>query len=185
MKITCAVRGSGEVLWLEIPVDQLLSGLAKSKEKEEKRQGLPKKPPLALFLLIHHQRSLELQELWRFWSFTHYLLLLTPSNNQGDLKMEEAINFLTDQVDDAILSTMLAKHYAGCDLLPCQLRLEGCLVSESVRQMVPDQMWIEEECKYDVAAMYGSPICAKLFSNIDAHIEGGSEWFIDGIGGVT
>ncbi|GJW56625.1 hypothetical protein Tco_0103356 [Tanacetum coccineum] len=24
-----------------------------------------------------------------------------------------------------------------------------------LEQMVPDQMWIEEECKYDVAAMYG------------------------------
>ncbi|GKD32371.1 hypothetical protein Tco_1247880 [Tanacetum coccineum] len=30
-----------------------------------------------------------------------------------------------------------------------------------LEQMVPDQMWIEEECKYDVAAMYGlyGPIC--------------------------
>ncbi|GKA74328.1 hypothetical protein Tco_0780630 [Tanacetum coccineum] len=24
-----------------------------------------------------------------------------------------------------------------------------------LEQMVPDQMWIEEECKYDIAAMYG------------------------------
>ncbi|GKG17151.1 hypothetical protein Tco_0362108, partial [Tanacetum coccineum] len=25
----------------------------------------------------------------------------------------------------------------------------------SVEQLVPDQFWIEEECKYDIAAMYG------------------------------
>nr|GEY86684.1 hypothetical protein [Tanacetum cinerariifolium] len=41
-------------------------------------------------------------------------------------QMEEFHKLLTDSVDQSI-----------------------------IREMVPDQMWIEEECKYDIAAMYG------------------------------
>ncbi|GJW69338.1 hypothetical protein Tco_0123762 [Tanacetum coccineum] len=31
----------------------------------------------------------------------------------------------------------------------------ACYPDVGLEQMVPDQMWIEEECKYDIAAMYG------------------------------
>ncbi|GJW54436.1 hypothetical protein Tco_0098521 [Tanacetum coccineum] len=31
----------------------------------------------------------------------------------------------------------------------------ACYLDVGLEQMVPDQMWIEEECKYDIAAMYG------------------------------
>ncbi|GKE16363.1 hypothetical protein Tco_1423940 [Tanacetum coccineum] len=60
-------------------------------------------------------------------------------------QMEECHKLLTDQVDDAILrpalsiSKMKAAYYPDVGL----------------EKMVPDQIWIEEECKYDVAAMYG------------------------------
>ncbi|GJW92615.1 hypothetical protein Tco_0170168 [Tanacetum coccineum] len=63
-------------------------------------------------------------------------------------QMEECHKLLTDQVDDAILrpalsiSKMKAAYYLDVGL----------------EQMVPDQMWIEEECKYDVAAMYVFPM---------------------------
>ncbi|GKE93002.1 hypothetical protein Tco_1574097, partial [Tanacetum coccineum] len=58
-------------------------------------------------------------------------------------QMEECHKLLIDQMDDAILrptlsiSKMKAAYYPDVGL----------------EQMVPDQMWIEEECKYDVAAM--------------------------------
>ncbi|GKA75160.1 hypothetical protein Tco_0781538, partial [Tanacetum coccineum] len=60
-------------------------------------------------------------------------------------QMEECHKLLTDKVDDAILrpalsiSKMKAAYYPDVGL----------------EKMVPDQIWIEEECKYDVAAMYG------------------------------
>ncbi|GJW34362.1 hypothetical protein Tco_0054394 [Tanacetum coccineum] len=61
--------------------------------------------------------------------------------------MEECHKLLTDQVDDAILRYNVSK--------PLPLG-EGCYYPDvGLEQMVPDQMWIEEECKYDVAAMYG------------------------------
>ncbi|GJS74537.1 hypothetical protein Tco_0707378 [Tanacetum coccineum] len=57
-------------------------------------------------------------------------------------QMEECHKLLTDQVDESILrvsTKMKAAYYPDPGL----------------EQMVPDQMWIEEECKYDIAAMYG------------------------------
>ncbi|GKE07070.1 hypothetical protein Tco_1399088 [Tanacetum coccineum] len=59
--------------------------------------------------------------------------------------MEECQKLLTDQVDDTILrpalsiSKMKAAYYPDVGL----------------EQLVPNQFWIEEECKYDIAAMYG------------------------------
>nr|GEX86639.1 hypothetical protein [Tanacetum cinerariifolium] len=45
-----------------------------------------------------------------------------------------------------------------------------------LKQMVPDQMWIEEECKYDIATMYG--ICHWWFQRqrfyIDRHTSEGN-----------
>ncbi|GJS61776.1 hypothetical protein Tco_0656560 [Tanacetum coccineum] len=58
-------------------------------------------------------------------------------------QMKEYHKLLTNQVDDAILrpalsiSKMKATHYPDVGL----------------EQMVPDKMWIEEECKYDIAAI--------------------------------
>ncbi|GKE33825.1 hypothetical protein Tco_1453147 [Tanacetum coccineum] len=55
-------------------------------------------------------------------------------------QMEECHKLLTDQVDDAILSIYdMAAYYPDVGL----------------EQLVPDQFWIAEECKYDIAAMYG------------------------------
>ncbi|GJS86374.1 hypothetical protein Tco_0769010 [Tanacetum coccineum] len=60
-------------------------------------------------------------------------------------QMEECHKLLTDQVDDTILrpalsiSKMKAAYYPDVGL----------------EQLVPDQFWIEEECKYDITAMYG------------------------------
>ncbi|GJV66629.1 hypothetical protein Tco_1482138 [Tanacetum coccineum] len=60
-------------------------------------------------------------------------------------QMEECHKLLTDQVVDAIIrpalsiSKMKAAYYPDVGL----------------EQLVPDQFWIAEECKYDIAAMYG------------------------------
>nr|GEU75194.1 retrovirus-related Pol polyprotein from transposon TNT 1-94 [Tanacetum cinerariifolium] len=56
-------------------------------------------------------------------------------------QMEECHKLLNDGVDDPILrhNKMKAAYYPDAE----------------IEQMVPDQFWIEEECKYDIAAMYG------------------------------
>ncbi|GJV15752.1 hypothetical protein Tco_1361075 [Tanacetum coccineum] len=59
--------------------------------------------------------------------------------------MEECHKLLTNQVDDAILRTALSISKMKVAYYP----------DVGLEQLVPDQFWIEEECKYDIAAMYG------------------------------
>ncbi|GJW00247.1 hypothetical protein Tco_1555498 [Tanacetum coccineum] len=54
-------------------------------------------------------------------------------------QMEECHKLLTDQVDDAILSYNEALS---------SLKSEGAYYPDLGKHMVPDQMWIEEECKH-------------------------------------
>ncbi|GJR19401.1 hypothetical protein Tco_0967928 [Tanacetum coccineum] len=99
-------------------------------------------------------------------------------------QMEECHKLLTDQVDDAILRynvnnplplggdpghvTIQPNFFFNKDLeylrYGCKLGRPALSISKmkaayypdvGLEQMVSDQMWIEEECKYDVTAMYG------------------------------
>ncbi|GJX12047.1 hypothetical protein Tco_0201906 [Tanacetum coccineum] len=99
-------------------------------------------------------------------------------------QMEECHKLLTDQVDDAILRYNVSKplplgglqglvtiqsdfffnkdlEYLRCGSKGSRPALSISKMKEAyypdvgLEQMVPDQMWIEEECKYDIAAMYG------------------------------
>ncbi|GJY64627.1 hypothetical protein Tco_0466087 [Tanacetum coccineum] len=99
-------------------------------------------------------------------------------------QIEECHKLLTDQVDDAILRYNVSKplplggdpghvtiqpdfffnkdleylRYSrkmGRHALSISKMKAAYYPDVGLEQMVPDQMWIEEECKYDVAAMYG------------------------------
>ncbi|GJT13422.1 retrovirus-related pol polyprotein from transposon TNT 1-94 [Tanacetum coccineum] len=99
-------------------------------------------------------------------------------------QMEECRKLLTDQVDDAILKYNVSKPLLlgglqgqvtiqsdfffnknleylryGCKGSRPALSISKMKVAYypdvGLEKMVPDQMWIEEECKYDIAAMYG------------------------------
>ncbi|GKE81757.1 hypothetical protein Tco_1551757, partial [Tanacetum coccineum] len=99
-------------------------------------------------------------------------------------KIEECDKLLTDQVDESILRYNVSKSlplggppgqvtiqydfffnkdleylwYGRKSVRPV-LYISKMKVAYypdvGLEQMVPDQMWIEEECKYDIAAMYG------------------------------
>nr|GEV71616.1 hypothetical protein [Tanacetum cinerariifolium] len=72
----------------------------------------------------------------------------------GDMyQMEKCHKLLTDSVDDSIIRHNVSKTLplAGP---PGQLKV-AYYPNVGLEQMVPDQKWIEEECKYDIAAMYG------------------------------
>ncbi|GJW70934.1 hypothetical protein Tco_0127851 [Tanacetum coccineum] len=99
-------------------------------------------------------------------------------------QMEECHKLLTDQVDDAILRYNVSKplplggepghvtiqldfffnkdleylrygRKIGRPALSISKMKAAYYPDVGLEQMVPDQMWIEEECKYDIAAMYG------------------------------
>ncbi|GKA30039.1 hypothetical protein Tco_0716284 [Tanacetum coccineum] len=97
--------------------------------------------------------------------------------------MEECHKLLTDRVDDAIIRYNVIKplplggqpgqvtiqtDFFSKDLEYLRYGSKGGRPALSIskikaayypdvdlEQMVPDQIWIEEECKYDIAAMYG------------------------------
>ncbi|GJW08250.1 hypothetical protein Tco_1570673 [Tanacetum coccineum] len=97
-------------------------------------------------------------------------------------QMEECHKLLTDQVDDAIIKhnvskplplggqpgqvTIQAKFFFNKDLKYLRYGSKGgrpalsiskmkatCYLDVGLEQMVPDQIWIEEACKYDIAAI--------------------------------
>nr|GFD23868.1 hypothetical protein [Tanacetum cinerariifolium] len=94
-------------------------------------------------------------------------------------QMEECHKLLTDSVDDPILRhnvskplplgvTIQSDFFLNKDLEYLRYGSKGRRPALSIskmkvayypdaglEQMVPDQFWIEEECKYDIAAMYG------------------------------
>nr|GEU55923.1 retrovirus-related Pol polyprotein from transposon TNT 1-94 [Tanacetum cinerariifolium] len=99
-------------------------------------------------------------------------------------QMEECHKLLTDSVDDSILRhnvskslplggppgqvTIQSDFFFNKDLEYLRYGSKGSRPALSIskmkvayypdaglEQMVPDQMWIEEECKYDIAAIYG------------------------------
>ncbi|GJU07402.1 hypothetical protein Tco_1123832 [Tanacetum coccineum] len=67
--------------------------------------------------------------------------------------MEECHKLLTDQVDDAIMRHNVSKPLP-LGGQPGQMKATY-YPDVGLEQMVPDQMWIEEECKYDITTMYG------------------------------
>ncbi|GKF34818.1 hypothetical protein Tco_0108018 [Tanacetum coccineum] len=97
--------------------------------------------------------------------------------------MEEFHKLLTDQVDESIIRYNVSKplplggppgqvtiqsdfsfnkdleylrysHKSGRPVLSISKMKATYYPDVSLEQMVPDQMWIEEECKYDIATMY-------------------------------
>nr|GEU86511.1 hypothetical protein [Tanacetum cinerariifolium] len=99
-------------------------------------------------------------------------------------QMEECHKLLTDSVDDSIIRhnvskplplggppgqvTIQSDFFFNKDLEYLRYGGKGSRPAPSIskmktyyypdlglEQMMPDQMWIEEECKYDIAAMYG------------------------------
>ncbi|GJR07333.1 hypothetical protein Tco_0530317 [Tanacetum coccineum] len=72
-------------------------------------------------------------------------------------QMEECHKLLTDQVDDAILWYNYLRYGSKGNRPALSIsKMKATYYPDvGLKQMVPDQMWIEEECKYDIAAMYG------------------------------
>nr|GFB62074.1 hypothetical protein [Tanacetum cinerariifolium] len=67
-------------------------------------------------------------------------------------QMKECHKLLTDSVDDPILRHNVSKPLP-LGGLPGQMKAAYYL-DAGLEQMVSDQFWINEECKYDIAAMY-------------------------------
>ncbi|GJY06385.1 hypothetical protein Tco_0373439 [Tanacetum coccineum] len=70
-------------------------------------------------------------------------------------QIEECHKLLTDQVDESIIrfgvSMIRSQEWQACIV---HSKMKAAYYPDvGLEQMVPDQMWIEEECKYDIAAI--------------------------------
>ncbi|GJY18695.1 hypothetical protein Tco_0390186, partial [Tanacetum coccineum] len=78
-------------------------------------------------------------------------------------QMEECHKLLIDQVDDTILRYNVSKPlplggepgHVGRPALSISKMKAAYYSDVGLEQLVPDQFWIEAECKYDITAMYG------------------------------
>nr|GEY37080.1 hypothetical protein [Tanacetum cinerariifolium] len=144
---------------------ELAHDLAEARKKKKKSRESPKMPPGSPSHQPPHSSTSRLSLLAQTGDITSFMdwfckrrgiTELKPQDLEGpayeivkvfhpdvihlQYQMEECHKLLTDSVDDPILSHNVSKP----------LPLGG-----PPEQMVPDQFWIEEECKYDIAAMYG------------------------------
>nr|GEZ20527.1 hypothetical protein [Tanacetum cinerariifolium] len=69
-------------------------------------------------------------------------------------KRRECHKLLTDSVDDPILRNNVSKPLPLPALSISKMKA-AYYPDAGLEQMVPDQFWINEECKYDIAVMYG------------------------------
>ncbi|GJR37467.1 hypothetical protein Tco_1213151 [Tanacetum coccineum] len=73
-------------------------------------------------------------------------------------QMEECYKLLTNQVDDKLLSK-------GDRIALSITKMKAAYYPDvGLEQMVPDQMWIEVECMYDISATYGISHYIDVFS---------------------
>ncbi|GJX25989.1 retrovirus-related pol polyprotein from transposon TNT 1-94 [Tanacetum coccineum] len=146
--------------------------------------GLNKTPVFVINLLKQLQGISELTQKDMEGPAYKIVKVFHPDVMHLQFQMEECRKLLTDQVDDAILRYNVSKplplggdpghvtiqsdfffnkdleylrygRKIGRPALSISKMKAAYYPDVSLEQMVPDQMWIDEECKYDVAVMYG------------------------------
>ncbi|GJY18024.1 hypothetical protein Tco_0389515 [Tanacetum coccineum] len=72
-------------------------------------------------------------------------------------QMEECHKLLTNQVDDRLLKYNVSRPLPLGDriMLSITKMKAAYYLDVGIERMVPDQMWIEAECMYDISATYG------------------------------
>ncbi|GJR99007.1 hypothetical protein Tco_0271181 [Tanacetum coccineum] len=81
--------------------------------------------------------------------------VFNPNMIHLQYQMEECHKLLTDQVDESMIrvSKIRSQEWQTCIV---NLKMKAAYYPNvGLEQMVPDHMWIAEECKYDIAAMHG------------------------------
>ncbi|GJY07808.1 hypothetical protein Tco_0374862 [Tanacetum coccineum] len=132
--------------------DQLLTDLAEARRKKKKRHDSPKTPPGS----PPHQLppppppASPSRTLGAFGTSGSYNVSkpLPLGGQPGQVIIQADFFFNKD------LEYLRYGSKGGKLALSISKMKAACYPDVGLEQMVPDQMWIEEECKYDIAAMY-------------------------------
>ncbi|GJX88703.1 hypothetical protein Tco_0340717 [Tanacetum coccineum] len=130
---------------LPVPVNNWLSALASPYAPPPENSLLTQTGDMAIFMdwFCKKQGITKLKQQDLEGPAYEIVKVFHPNVIHLQYQMEECHKLLIDQVDESIIrpalsiSKMKAAYYPDVGL----------------EQMVPDQMWIEEECKYDIAAI--------------------------------
>nr|GEU94900.1 E-beta-farnesene synthase [Tanacetum cinerariifolium] len=166
--------------------DELLTDLAEARRKKKKRHDLPKTlpgspphqpsppPPLAAWTTTDTRLKPSILTIPQDLHMDNDTALDEQVHSSDDedmgnahipkYQMEKCHKLLTNKLDESIIRLGVSKiRLQGWQTYVVNLEDEGgYYLDVGLEQMVPDQMWIEEECKYDIAAMYGiSHWCSK------------------------
>nr|GEX43614.1 histone deacetylase 14 [Tanacetum cinerariifolium] len=129
---------------LQMDDDMALDAQAQSSDNEDIRNDhIPKTGDIAMLIdwFCKRREITELKPQDLEGLAFEIIKAFHPNMINLQCQMEEFHKLLTDSGSRPALSISKMK--------------ENYYPDAGLEQMVPDQMWIEEECKYDIAAMYG------------------------------
>nr|GFC65476.1 hypothetical protein [Tanacetum cinerariifolium] len=128
---------------LPVPKNNWASALASTYSPPQEDSLLAQTGDMAMFMdwFCKRQGINELKPQDLEGPAFEFVKVFHPNVIHLQYQMEECHKLLIDSVDDSIIRHNVSKP------LP--------LGGPPGQQMMPDHMWIGEECKYDIAAMYG------------------------------
>ncbi|GKF69913.1 hypothetical protein Tco_0202970, partial [Tanacetum coccineum] len=132
---------------LPVPMNNWASALASTYAPPPENSLLVQTGDMVIFMdwFCKKQRITELKQQDLEGQAYEIVKVFHPNVIHLQYEMEECHKLLTDQVDESIIRPALSISKMKVAYYP----------DVSLEQIVPDQMWIEDECKYDIATMYG------------------------------
>ncbi|GJV18060.1 hypothetical protein Tco_1363383 [Tanacetum coccineum] len=146
---------------LPVPVNNWASAFASTYAPPPENSLLAQTGDMAIFMdwFCKKQGITELKQQDLEGPAYEIVKVFHPNVIHLQYQMEECHKLLTAQVDESILRYNVSKslplggppEWQACIV---HLKDEAAYYPDvGLEQMVPDQMWIEEECKYDIAAI--------------------------------
>ncbi|GKA37316.1 integrase, catalytic region, zinc finger, CCHC-type containing protein, partial [Tanacetum coccineum] len=142
---------------LPVPVNNWASALASTYAPPLENSLLAQTGDMAIFMdwFCKKQGITELKQQDLEGPAYEIVKVFHPKVIHLQYQMEECHKLLTDQVNESIIRVYKIRRKSGRPALSISKTKAAYYPDVGLEQMVPDQMWIEEECKYDIAAMYG------------------------------
>ncbi|GJQ93804.1 hypothetical protein Tco_0004943 [Tanacetum coccineum] len=144
---------------LPVPVNNWASALASTYAPPPENSLLAQTGDMAIFMdwFCKKQGITELKQQDLEGPAYEIVKVFHPNVIHLQYQMEECHKLLTDQVDESIIKYNYLRYgrKSGRPSLSISKMKAAYYPDVGLEQMVLDQMWIEEECKYNIAAMYG------------------------------
>ncbi|GJR20399.1 hypothetical protein Tco_0968926 [Tanacetum coccineum] len=144
---------------LPVPVNNWASALASTYAPPLENSLLAQTGDMEIFMdwFCKKQRITKLKQQDLEGPAYEIVKVFHPNMIHLQYQMEECHKLLTDQVDESIIRYNVSKPLPLVHQVKSRFNLTSSSTKTwSIYYTVEKVMWIEEECKYDIAAMYGT-----------------------------